>query len=228
MKLRLIEILCGNNKKMVIECKNVDDVYSSKDLLAKRMDNHQFYFYDGTQGVLKRFRIRSTYIDPEVVRSIEDLRTSCTDINRPSQVSVILPLMPTIGLDDETTMHFLQCSDCANIIKVAKDRDFRRNQPMDKQQSDTVFSFSFGERVLDTTTKETTVVVGQTRTCTYVISESSIIENMRSKVSITPKRVATKRLSTIMSTKALNFRVVQECALMEDYIVPNSEGPYAY
>ena len=225
MRLQSVELVYCNKTMTIVECKSVVEVYNNKEGWAHYKDNHQFYFHGGTKGVLKKFRIRHTYIDPDVVQSIEDLRTACTDINRPSRVSVIIPLMPTVGLDGVMSTHFLDCSDCNNIIKVAK-RDFQRNEIMGEVGSNSRFTFDFGEMVLDSKTKETAIVVGQTKAYTYVVTESSIFENTRSQVSIIPKRKCTKRFSTIISTKVLNFKVVQQCGLMEEYIVPNSEGPY--
>jgi hypothetical protein len=122
-----------------------------------------------------------------------------------------------------TSTIFLDCRDCTNITKVTQ-YDFQKG---DYSEGGVEYLFSFGEVAYDTVSDRVVVVVGHRKTKVYAVSGFSIIQNFCTDVAITPYSRSTRLLRTVASAaNALNYRVVRECADMEQYVIHNSEKAY--
>ncbi len=188
---------------------DVEKVYRNKERWNRLKDNHIFYFTDHTYGILKKFK------------SEDD---TCQD------VSVILPFKVPIFPDVDAVVKIdhrhLDCEDCANIMKVAK-TDFRRGHLIeDNNREDTMYSFHFGQRVYDSEKEETAIVVGQTRCFAYVLTTASLLEDIRKGSSLVPIKRKIDTLQGMAARKALNYRVVKECAAMGEIVVHGSDSGY--
>ena len=196
----------------------VEDVYNNRQSWSDVKDNYIYTFVDGTQAIMKKFVPITT---KEVATS-----SSNTQSPREEEVSVILPILeysdsPTTSASTSTI--FLDCRDCANITKVTQ-YDFQKG---DYLEGGVEYLFSFGEVAYDTVSDRVVVVVGHRKTKVYAVSGFSIIQNFCTDVAITPYSRSTWLLRTVASAaNALNYRVVRECADMEQYVIHNSEKAY--
>ena len=190
---------------------NIEEVYSSKVKWVDLKDNHLFYFRDNTYGILKKFRMADMY---------------CNTSEDPIGMSVVTPFSRChclIGHDGHSFCQHFTIRDCVNIIKVAK-TDFRRNDRLAENEG--TYSFHFGQCVYDARKNECAVVVGQTKHFAYIVTEASIKANRSRRCSVKPILRKIGSLQAVPTFKVLNYKVVKECASMEDYVVYNSERPY--
>lgn len=214
--------LRGTPKKPIICNNGVDEVYNNRHKWSALYDNYNFNFDDGTVGTLKKFKLQQCYHSPEDVHVIEEEQSICIDTKEPHAIWLIIPF---VVLEPKLTQHF-DCRDCTNILKVAK-VDFKKGQRIDSVDTYAQqYVFSFGERVYDTEKDKHAVVVGQSRCFAYIISEDSVTADLLKRKTIMPIRRKIGVLQSVPSRKALNYKTVRACALMEDYVVHKSEGAY--
>ena len=203
------------------DCRSIEEVYNDKENWKTLSDNHKFLFGSTIEAVLKRLVLRDTYRHNHIVESNEDLRDVSTNLENPSTISVIQPYM-IISNDGVEVYHLLDSSACANIIKVAK-FDFKIDDDISGDSTNAKYTFCFGQRAQDIQTKDSVVVVGQTRTYAYIISERTMLRDGRLQIALKPKQRHLKFLKVSTQETVLDFTVTNECAKMEEYVIQFSE-----
>ena len=209
-------------------CNNtVEEVYNNKHKWSTLYDNYTFHFDDGTNGILKKFPIRPCFYSSN--RDIEEHEALsggvCDNPLHPRHVWLILP-RTILQADDGELGVKLFCRDCTNIVNITKE-DFKRGNMIDPNDaSKGEYKFSFGERVYDKGNNEHAIVVGQTKCFVYIISEATAEWDWARKVSIKPVRRKVGAFESVPSKRALNYRVIAECAAMENFIVVYGEASY--
>lgn len=219
--------LWGGPGKPTICNNTVEEVYNNKHKWSTLYDNYTFDFDDGTRGILKKFPIRSCfYSNNRDIDEYEELRGVCDDPQRPRHVWLIIPYIVLSHSEDEELRAKLFCQECTNIVRITKE-DFQRGDMIDPTDaSKGLYKFSFGERVYDKGNDEHAIVVGQTKCFVYIISEVTAEWDWSRNVSIKPVRRKVDAFKSVPSRRAVNYRVVAECAAMEDFIVEHGEAFY--
>ena len=205
----------------------IDEVYNNKLNWTNIEDNHLFTFRDSTNAIMKKFQLLPNYCNKDIVQTIEKLKAVCTDTKNPREISVVLPMFEffvDITNRASTTLIIFDNIDCANIMKVAKNNF----QMGDRLDNGVECFFSFGEMVYDTVNKETAVIVGHTKKRVYAISCYSRMQCYRRRADPIPYARSCHLMRKVCSSQSLNFRIVKECADLDEFIVPNSERAYDF
>ena len=69
-------------------------------------------------------------------------------------------------------------------------------------------------------------LVGQTRCFAYIITKASMMANHGEGTPVTPVKRKLDALKAIVAQKALNYKVVRECALLEKDVVHEGRTVY--
>ena len=213
----------GDGVGTPIICNNdMDEIYNNKNKWHSLYDNYTFYLDNGAIGILKEFDLRHWICNKNTVEDNELLREVCNNINRPHSAWIIVPfVMFETGLTER-----FEPPSCTNILDVAK-VDFNKGQMIDpSDESAGRYLFSFGERVYDATKQEDSVVVGQTKYYAYILDAGSIYDDYQKDRTIKPIRRRVDLLNSTSNQKALNFRMVKECAAMEHFVVYDTKYHY--
>lgn len=178
-------------------------------------DGQYLKFNDHTSAIMTKLDLRPLFCSTDLVKAIHTLKTTCTNINSPTTVSVVAPAIE-YGCDCGEH-HLLRCVDCKMIEEVAG-KDFRKGDLNDCCDRKCKHKFNFGQKLVDQKNGGMVIIVGETCQYVYVLEHDSYCKNMEDGRCITPLEKPISDVTTIAMKKGLNFRVIKECAAFHEFV----------
>ena len=104
------------------------------------------------------------------------------------------------------------------MIEEVAGKDFRKGDTNECCDGKCRYKFNFGQRLVDNKNGGVVIIVGETCQYVYVLEHDSSCKDVEEGRCITPLEKPIAEVGTIAMKKALNYRVIKECAAVCEFV----------